>query len=197
MWGTNLVDKETVDVRSELRKSPVCLFMPLAHIKVNLVIFSQKRLMSEFQVNSWRNPLREIYPDLPIYEVLNHFASLTNQMLLPQNWMYIMLNFEVNRRIRANLPKDEWKNVIYISGGSNLNLKPSSLGIDIENSYLAYPFLVDDHGKFWWRAGGKATPKDLIALCLLKDHLAGSEPTPAKVYEKVLSEILHKKESVH
>lgn len=146
--------------------------------------------MSEFQITSWRKPMRDVYPNLPIFEVcVFEFFNIV-KVLLPQNWLYIVLNFEANRRVKASLPAEEWRNIIYLSGGANLNLKPSALGINIENSYLAYPFLVDKQSRFWWRAAGKATPKDVVNLCLFHDRLIGAEPTPAKVYEKVVKESL-------
>jgi hypothetical protein len=101
-----------------------------------------------------------------------------------------MLNFEVNRRIKASLPPEDWKRIMYVSGGANLNLQPAALGIQIDNSYMAYPFLVDNNARFWWRAVGKASKKDLIQMCQVYDRLAKREATPASVYDTLLSELL-------
>jgi hypothetical protein len=50
-------------------------------------------------------------------------------------------------------------------------LDPKVVGINVENSYAVYVFLVDSLGRVRWRAGGKPNDADIDNLVLVTELL--------------------------
>jgi len=148
--GTNLIG-EKVHLQKELEKKGC-----------SLIIISQKRIMTEFMVNSWRNPFQEKFPDAQVFEIL-----------IPQNFGYSALNPFVHLRVRLKLSQEDRKRMIYPDKRMQINLDPVVLGVNIENSFLSYVFLVDFKGVIIWKAAGVAKPEWLLDM--------------TRVYEKVLN----------
>jgi len=55
-------------------------------------------------------------------------------------------------------------------------VKPAVLGINVENSFLAYPFLLDNQGRILFSAVGKAIPSDFYVLNKICDPLFKQTP---------------------
>jgi len=115
-----------------LNGDPVDLFSLFAKSPGTLILVEQKRILSEFMSTSWRLPFKERYPDAPIF-----------QLILSRDRLYSLFNWEVNRRMRKAIPKEEHDHVLYVEAPNKIDLNPDAIGINIENSYLTYAFLVD------------------------------------------------------
>eukprot|EP01125_Pyxidicula_operculata_P010881 TRINITY_DN3574_c0_g1_i2.p2 TRINITY_DN3574_c0_g1~~TRINITY_DN3574_c0_g1_i2.p2 ORF type:complete len:245 (+),score=59.79 TRINITY_DN3574_c0_g1_i2:26-760(+) len=149
--GTNLNHKD-VNLKEEFKKQ-----------SSSIVITSQKRLLSHFMVDDWRNQIKRIAPDQKVYEII-----------FPQTLAYRMLNPVLKIQLNKKLDKEEKENVIFLN--NSIDLDPNSLGIDIENSYLIYVFLVDSAGRTRWRAVGRPEQHEVEQLEKLIKGLEKLDP---------------------
>eukprot|EP01126_Amoeba_proteus_P049551 TRINITY_DN5801_c0_g1_i3.p1 TRINITY_DN5801_c0_g1~~TRINITY_DN5801_c0_g1_i3.p1 ORF type:complete len:208 (-),score=35.45 TRINITY_DN5801_c0_g1_i3:112-735(-) len=148
LQGQNLVG-EVVDLKNEFTKS-----------KVNMVIFSQKRMVTARQVDSWRIPFKQIFHETPIFEIF-----------ILKHWFHKLFSFVVNKQLKQVHEEKELKNIIYVKHSEPLI--PEKLGFDIENSILAHVLLVDQRGRIHWRAWGTSNTQNLLQLCLAHDKMMG------------------------
>jgi hypothetical protein len=58
--------------------------------------------------------------------------------------------------------QEERKNIFRVI--ETVDVDPNELGIDVENSFLGYPFLVDKFGHVLWRGVGLALSEELELL---------------------------------
>lgn len=117
---------------------------------ISLVIVSQKRESAKNHILSWKKPWKERFPELDCYELI-----LPPLSYRPLNWYLI-------RTLRKNTPTDEQKNILRVV--EVVDVDPDELGIDIENSFVGYPFLVDKFGQVRWKGVGTALPEELDLL---------------------------------
>lgn len=138
------------------------------------VLVGQKRPFAVNQIDSWTLPLRETHPDLPILD-LSVFKNLGYWWLSPVLSSISKAQDKVNARF----------GYLYTSPTTNLTTK--EFGLDIENGFLNYQFVVDQNMAIRWRSVGTATPDDLTRVSNIINKLQGNaiKETPKRVADSL------------
>lgn len=94
------------------------------------------------------NEFHSSFPDIPIYDItiLNNLFYRYLNPILAYSW------------------ESKIKNVEYIYCYETIPVSQKELGIDVENSFLNYQFLVDNQLNIRWKSVGLANEKDLENL---------------------------------
>lgn len=137
MRGEGLLKRGEVDLQKLFSENPA-----------TFCVVTQKRPFAVKQIESWVLPLRERHPTMPI-------ADLT----ISQNYGYWWLTPVLSKLASS---QDRVKSIFGFSFVSGLrSLTKEDLGIDIENGFFSYQFVVDSDCKIRWMSVGSATENDI------------------------------------
>lgn len=131
-----------------IKKNEVNLEETFSGAAATLVMVSQKRPFAVKQIESWTLPMREKHPLMPIADltISQNFGYWWLTPVLAQIW-------SAQDRVGAIFG---YKHV-----SSLRNLTAEEFGIDIENGFLSYQFVVDSDAKIRWLSVGSAEQSDL------------------------------------
>lgn len=135
--GNGLIKKDEVDLESLFSKNAS-----------SFVLVSQKRPFAVNQIDSWTQPLRERCPTLPIVD-----------LTVAHNLGYWWLNPALAALWKATDKVEATFGYMYASPLTSLT--QNDFGIDIENGFFSYQFLVDSDFKIRWMSVGSANDSEL------------------------------------
>ena len=117
----------------------------------SFVVVTQKRPFAVQQIDSWTVPLREKHPTLPI-------VDLTVSQNMGYWWINPVLSYiwSAQDRVQATFGYS------YVSPLTNLT--QNEFGIDIENGFFNYQFLIDCDRRIRWLSVGQASENDLLRV---------------------------------
>jgi hypothetical protein len=137
MRGNGLVKKDEVDLEATFTSNPA-----------SFVLVSQKRPFAVKQIESWTIPIRERHPSIPIVDIT-----------VAKNLGYWWLNPVLSTIWKSN---DRVNSIFaYMYASPLKSLTSDGLGIDIENGFLSYQFLVDSDLKIRWLSVGSSNDNEL------------------------------------
>lgn len=145
MWPKEL---ETVRGKGLLQRGEVDLKSIFSENYATLCVVTQKRPFAVKQIESWTLPIRERHPTLPI-------ADLT----VSQNFGYWWMTPVLAQVAKAQDRVDATFGFAFVSALRNLTKE--DFGVDIENGFLSYQFIVDSDLKIRWLSVGSAQDNDL------------------------------------
>lgn len=171
MWPTEL---DTVRGKGLLKRGEVDLKTLFSENYATFCVVTQKRPFAVNQIESWTLPIRERHPTVPI-------ADLT----ISQNYGYWWLSPILAQVASAQDRVDSVFGFAFVSGLRNLT--KDDFGIDIENGFLSYQFVIDSDSKIRWVSVGSAVENDLDRVSSVIKRLKAEYntkpyvPKPAKV----------------
>eukprot|EP01129_Flabellula_baltica_P012545 TRINITY_DN5671_c0_g1_i1.p1 TRINITY_DN5671_c0_g1~~TRINITY_DN5671_c0_g1_i1.p1 ORF type:complete len:235 (+),score=45.22 TRINITY_DN5671_c0_g1_i1:30-707(+) len=125
----------------------------LKRSEMTLVLVSQKRVLLHDHMMSWRRPVKAEVPEAPIVE-----------LIIPSNHLYRMLHPMMWMTMKKDYDEEDMKKVFVVKPTCPSFLWPEKLGIDIENSFFAFAFLVDKNNKVVWKGSGIAARTEIPPL---------------------------------
>lgn len=164
MWPSAL---NTVKGKGVVSRKQVDLEAMFSGNAASFVLVTQKRPFAVQQIDSWTLPLRDTHPTLPI-------VDLTVSQNLGYWWLNPMLSFlwSAQDRVQATFGYS------YISPLTNLTQQ--EFGIDIENGFFNYQFLVDSNCKIRWQSVGQASDNELLRVNSMVKRLTNEFSTTQK-----------------
>jgi hypothetical protein len=135
--GSRLVKKDEVDLESTFSSNPA-----------NFVLVSQKRPFAVNQIDSWTLPIRERHPSLPIIDIT-----------IAHNLGYWWLNPVLTQIWKSSNSVNATFASIYASPFRSLTTE--DIGIEVENGFLSYQFVVDSDLRIRWLSVGSANENEL------------------------------------
>ena len=129
-----------------------------------LLLVSIDRIFADAMVSSWRRPLQDRDPCLPVHElVLTHGAYY---------WLFPWLRRIIRNQIGSHgLSTDDLHQVLHYPRFFSIEALRQQL--DLPNRYVPYPLLLDRSSRIRWRSIGQADAQDL-------EHLAHAIATLTK-----------------
>jgi len=151
--GKGLIFRQHVDLEELFSKNAA-----------SLVLVSQKRPFAVKQIDSWAIPLRERHSTLPIVD-----------LTISQNLGYWWINPILSHIWSA---QDRVQSTFGYSFVSPLtNLTTTEFGIDIENGFFSYQYLVDSQKRIRWLSVGQASDNELERVSLMVKRLTNEFST--------------------
>lgn len=144
-----------------------------------LLLVSQQRMYADQMIQTWRKPLLESHPELPVRELV--LGTVLDAFVKP-----LLAAFYKSQLTKAGLPTNELMiQPIFSSRTDDLRFE-----LNIQNRYVCYPLLIDRLHRIRWRAVGTAIPEDLRDLLLVAQRLErnandDSLPAPVPSEEKI------------
>eukprot|EP01130_Rhizamoeba_saxonica_P011643 TRINITY_DN483_c0_g1_i2.p1 TRINITY_DN483_c0_g1~~TRINITY_DN483_c0_g1_i2.p1 ORF type:complete len:207 (-),score=32.68 TRINITY_DN483_c0_g1_i2:25-645(-) len=118
---------------------------------LNIVFVSQKRLLTHYNILSWKRPMFKLFPMIPQYEVI-----------IPTNIGYYLFDPLMWYRIKKDYNSEDLQKIIQMKIFTSVLEK--DIKLECENSYTNYVYVVNKFGKIVWKACGSAESPELIGL---------------------------------